>query len=240
MTRLILTMTMIGCFGLRSFSQANINVMATEKVYITVLFYLKDNGQKKFDAFKDEVAVLYAKHHGKQEKIIKPMQLVKGDIKLPSEIHFSSFESQNDFYTMSEDPAYQKLVDSLRTPALENLLVIISKDAHSVVPQEIGDRDKFYAVTLLTIKEGEEHHTNFNNYLEQSCEIMSGFGAHFEKFLVPTVVQGNFEKPSKVHLFYFDSMDGIKKMSTDARMKALYPIRDKALKSAHLILGKAL
>jgi uncharacterized protein (DUF1330 family) len=246
MKKFIFIITAIGLFSCNSFKQnrtmetIELEKNASEKVYVTALFYLKEDGIEKFEAYKANVGEVFAKHHGRVDKMIKPIKLVKGDMSLPDEIHFGVFDSEADFQATGKDVNYQKLVDSLRTPALRDLIVIISKDADSNVPLEIGDESKFYAITLLTIKEGTENKDNFNDYLSKSCAIMPDFGAHFEKFLIPTMVKGDMEKPSKVHLFYFDSMEGVQQMAIDPRMEALYPIRDEALSKANLILGKAL
>lgn len=211
-----------------------------EKVYVTALYYLKKDGQEKFEKYKLDVGEIFKKNNGSIEKMIKPLKLVKGNLALPNEIHFGVFENEEYFQATGKDSDYVKLVENYRAPALDSMIIIISRDAHSAVPQEVGDKSKFYAITLLTYKIGENHKNNFDDYLSKSCAIMPEFGAHFEKFLVPTMVKGNLEKPNKVHLFYFDSMEGVQKMATDPRMLELYPIRDTALSNATLILGKAL
>ncbi len=216
------------------------NQTNNEKVYVTALYYLKKDGREKFEEYKSKVGEIFEKNNGSVDKVIKPIKLVKGNMALPDEIHFGIFENEEHFQATGKDVDYVNLVESYRTPALDSMIVIISIDAQSIVPQEIGDNSKFYAITLLTYNEGQHHKDNFEEYLSKSCTIMPEFGAHFEKFLIPTLVKGNLEKPSKVHLFYFDNMDGVQKMASDPRMLELYPIRDKALSSATLILGKAL
>ena len=53
-------------------------------------------------------------------------------------------------------------------------------------------------------------------------------------------IKGKMEMPSKVHLIYFDSMEGLQKIATDQRMNEHYPIRDALLKDTNLILDKAI
>lgn len=211
-----------------------------EKVYVTALYYFNEGGEDQFSTYRLRVNEVFKKHDGYLEKVIKPIKLLKGTMDLPHEIHFGTFSNLATFEATGLDTAYQELVAKYREPALKKMIVIISKDAHSDVPLEIGNASKFYAVTLLKVKDGETNKSNFEDYLSKSCEIMPEFGVHFEKFLIPTMVKGELELPSKVHLFYFDTMDGAQKMATDPRMLDLYPVRDKALSSATLILGKAL
>lgn len=211
-----------------------------EKVYVTALYYFNEGGEDQFNTYRLGVNEVFKRHDGYLDKVIKPIKLLKGTMDLPDEIHFGTFSNSATFEATGLDAAYQELVVKYREPALKKMIIIISKDAHSDVPLEIGNTSKFYAVTLLNIKDGEMNKSNFEDYLSKSCEIMPEFGAHFEKFLIPSRVKGEMELPSKVHLFYFDTMDGAQKMAADPRMLELYPVRDKALSSATLILGKAL
>lgn len=208
-----------------------------EMVYVTALFYLKEDKREVFDKYTAKVNAVFSEQGGRLDKVIKPIQVAKGDILLPDEIHFASFSNQKSFEAIGAGTAYLELVRKYREPAVEKLIVIVSKNANSAVALEQGDKSKLYAVTILNYNEGEEHQKNFESYLSQSVAIMPEFGAHFEKFLVPTAVRGDMETPSKVHLFYFDSKEGMQQMLNDDRMKALFPIRDKAVRTASLILG---
>jgi len=114
-----------------------------EKVYITALFYLKKDGREKFEVYKSKVGEVFKKNHGSVEKVIKPIKLVKGNLALPDEIHFGVFENEEYFQTTGKDTDYLNLVESYRTPALDSMIVIISRDAQSNVPQEVGDDSKF-------------------------------------------------------------------------------------------------
>lgn len=211
-----------------------------EKVYVTALFYLKEDGHEKFTEYKTKVGKVFAKHNGYVTKKIKPIKLVKGTMELPDEIHFGYFESMDDLVAAGDDKAYQNLIKNLRTPSLKNLVVILSKQAIFDVPLETGDETKFYGITLLNYNQNNGSENMFNEYLTKSCAIMAEFGAHFEHFQVPFEVKGDFEKPDKVHLFYMDDMEGFGQLGADLKMQELSPLRDKSLKKIDLILGRAI
>ncbi len=209
-------------------------------IYVTTFYYFHENEKSTFDDYQLKVSSLYTKNHGQLTKKIKPLQRVKGDIELPSEVHMYRYKSEDDYKKLIEDPHYLSLTKMYNESLLKKSITFISKEAHSNTPLEIGDTSKMYAMTLLTYKEGKNHQENFETYLEKSCAIMPEFGVHFEQFLIPMRGIGNMEIPNKIHLFYFDSKEGLQEMMEDPRMKALFPLRDQSLKKAHLFIGAAL
>jgi len=211
-----------------------------EPIFVTALFYLKDGQESLFEEYKSKVNTVFQENEAELTKIIKPLKLLKGNMKLPDEIHFGYFKNMEQLEKTGADPAYQDLVNTLRNPYVERLEIILSKKVENNIQLEKGDHSKFYAITILDYKEDTASKEIFLDYLNKSCAIMPEFGAHFEQFLSPFQVKGSMQKPDRVHLFYMNDMKGFKLMSADDRMQALYPLRDQSVNNANLILGKAL
>lgn len=214
--------------------------LQTNKIYVTSLMYFKSGEEEKFKEYKTKVDTIFAKHNGYVTKKIKPLRLLKGDIELPDEIHFGHFENMQSLLAAGEDKDYRHLIETLRTPSLEKLVIILSKSANFDVKLETGDETKFYGITILNYKKEAGSEKIFNEYLTKTCAVMPEFGTHFEHFLIPFQVKGDFEKPDKVHLFYLDTREGFQKIGTDPRMEELIPLRDKSVEKAILILGKVI
>lgn len=215
------------------------NQKEDQSVYVTTFYYLHENEKSIFDDYQSKVASMYTKYHGQLTKKMKPLQLVKGNIELPSEVHMYTYKNEEDYNKLIEDPQYLSLTKAYKELLVKKPVTFISKDAHANIPLEIGDTSKMYAMTILTYKEGKNHQENFETYLEKSCAIMPEFGVHFEQFLIPIKGIGTTKIPNKIHLFYFDSKEGLQEMIQDPRMIELFPLRDQSLKEAHLFLGTA-
>lgn len=102
------------------------------------------------------------------------------------------FESMENLLASGEDKAYQNLIKDLRSHSLKKLVVLLSKQVVFDAPLETGDQTKFYGITLFNYNLDNGSEDMFNEYLAKSCAIMPEFGAHFEYFLVPLEVKGNF------------------------------------------------
>lgn len=87
-----------------------------EKINVTALFYLKEDGAEKFKEYKTKVDKVFAKHNGYITKKIKPIKLVKGTMEVPDEIHFGYFESMDNLVAAGDDKPYQSLIKNFRTP----------------------------------------------------------------------------------------------------------------------------
>ena len=120
------------------------------------------------------------------------------------------------------------------------MIVISSKLSDFEFTREIGDKSKAYGIALLNYNEGEKYEKLFEDYHNQVCEIMPEFGTHFERFLIPTGIKGDFKQPDEIHRFYFDSMDGLQQMGSDPRMLKLFQLRDESLSDLNFIIGEAL
>ncbi len=215
------------------------DLVMENKIYLTAFFYLNEDQIEKFNSYKKNVEKVFKKHHVKITKKIKPIKMVKGTMALPDEIHFGQFLSAKDWEALGKDPDYQKLVYSLRNPSVDKLIVALSYNAPLAgITTENGQPTNIFAITIINYKQGEANRQLFQEYLQASCKIMPEFGAHFEHFLAPFEVKGEMQKPDKIHLFYMDKMEGFQQMANDERMQKLFPLRDKSVESAQLMIGK--
>jgi len=211
-----------------------------DKIYATALIYFKEGQQSKFEEYRAKAGAILERHNARIEKIIKPTMLAQGDMPLPDEIQFVVFDSQKSIDAMSNDADYKKIIEELRTPSVENLIVIFSKLSDFEFTREIGYKSKTYGIALLNYNKGEKYEKLFEDYHYQVCEIIPEFGTHFERFLIPTGIKGDFKQPDEIHRFYFDSMEGLQQMGNDPRMLKLFPLRDESLSSLNFIIGEAL
>lgn len=210
-----------------------------DKLYLVALVYIKPGMEAQFEKYKEKARPIVRRHGGHFERLIQPTMLAKGDLKLPSEIHIAYFDNPAGFETLSADHEYQKLVP-LREAALENAIFFPSRVSDFEFKREVGDSTKSFGVALINYKEGAQYKSQFAAYHQKACEIMPEFGAHFERFLDPVKVIGDLKKPDEIHVFYFDSPEGLKQMGSDPRMQQLFPLRDEALSELNFVIGKAL
>ena len=216
--------------------------MNTEKskIYVTALIYLKEGKQTLFEEYRSKAGAILERHNARIEKIIKPTMLAQGDMKLPDEIHFAVFDSKASMDAVNSDADYKKITDELRSPSVEKLIVIPSRLSDFKFNREIGDKSKTYGIALLNYNEGEKYEKLFEDYHARVCEIMPEFGTHFERFLIPTGLKGDFKQPDEIHRFYFDSMEGLEQMGSDSRMQKLVLLRDESLSDLNFIIGEAI
>ncbi|KAA3612611.1 MAG: hypothetical protein DWQ05_18335 [Calditrichaeota bacterium] len=216
--------------------------MNTEKskIYVTALIYIKEGKQALFEEYRSKARSILERHNARIEKIIKPTMLAKGNIKLPNEIHFAEFDSKASMDAVNNDVDYKKIIDELRNPSVEKLIVIPSKLSDFKFDREIGDKSKTYGIAFLNYNSGKKYEKLFGDYHAQACEIMPEFGTHFERFLLPTGIKGDFKQPDEIHRFYFDSMEGLQQMGSDRRMQKIIPLRDESLSDLNFIIGEAI
>lgn len=211
-----------------------------DKIYATALIYIKEGQQSKFEKYRAKAGAILERHNARIEKVIKPTMLAQGNMQLPNEIHFVVFDGKESMDAVSKDIDYKKIIEELRTPSVEKLIVIVSKLSDFEFTREIGDKSKTYGIALINYNNGEKYKELFEDYHDQVCEIMPEFGTHFERFLIPTEVKGDFKQPDEIHRFYFDSMEGLQQMGSDPRMLKLFPLRDESLSDLNFIIGEAL
>lgn len=211
-----------------------------DKIYATALIYIKAGQQSKFNEYRAKAGAILERHNARLEKVIKPTMLAQGSMQLPDEIHFVVFDSKESMDAVNNDSDYKKIIEELRTPSIEKLIVIPSKLSDFEFTREVGDKSKTYGIALLNYNEGKKYEDMFEDYHNQVCEIMPEFGTHFERFLVPTGIKGDFKQPDEIHRFYFDSMEGLEQMGSDSRMLKLFPLREKSLSNLNFIIGEAL
>jgi uncharacterized protein (DUF1330 family) len=211
-----------------------------DKIYATALIYIKEGQQHKFEEYRAKAGAILERHNARLEKVIKPTMLAQGEMALPDEIHFVVFDNKESMEAVNNDTDYKKIIEELRTPSVEKLIVIPSKLSDFEFTREIGDKSKSYGIALLNYNEGEKFEKLFEDYHNKVCEIMPEFGTHFERFLIPTGIKGDFKQPDEIHRFYFDSMEGLQQMASDPRMLKLFPLRDESLSDLNFIIGEAL
>lgn len=211
-----------------------------EKIYVTALIYIKEGQEAKFEHYRSGAAAILEKYNARLERVIKPTMLAKGDMSLPSEIHFAVFDSKESMDAVKADQEYQQIIEEYRIPSVKELIIIPSKLSDFEFTREVGAKSKVYGIALLNYREGDKAKEVFEEYHQQACALMPEFGTHFERFLIPVAVKGDFKQPDEIHRFYFDSMEGLQHMGSDPRMLPLFPLRDQSLSHLNFIIGEAL
>ncbi len=219
-------------------NEVQVDAKDDSKMYVTVLIYLNDGMETVFEEYKQKAGPIVKKHGAQIERIIKPVKLAQGTMELPDEIHVASFDTPEGMTHMNEDPEYLGLVKTLRDKAVRKLVFMICEPADFEFKREVGNKEKTFGMALLNYNEGMKD--QFDEYHKEACEIIPEFGAHFERFFNVADVKGDFTRPDEVHLFYFDTPDGMKQMAEDPRMLKLFPKRDASLKSLNFIIGQAI
>lgn len=214
--------------------------MEKDKIYVTALIYIKEGQAANFERYRARAGAILEKHNARLERVIRPTFMAQGEMPLPSEIHFAVFNSKESMEALNADTEYQEIIEKYRNPSVENLIVIPSQLSDFEFVREVGDKSKFYGVALMNYNEGAAYKEMFEDYHEDVCAIMPEFGAHFERFLIPTAVKGDFKQPDEIHRFYFDSMDGLQQMGSDPRMTELFPQRERSLGDLNFMIGEAL
>lgn len=214
--------------------------MKDERIFVTALIYVKPGQEATFEKYRSRAAALLEDHGARLERIVKPTMLVQGDIELPYEIHFAVFANKKQMEKVGADPEYQKIITDYREPSVSKLIVIPSTLSDFEFVREVGDKSKIYGIALLNYEDKPDAKKEFEEYHDKVCAIMPEFGTHFERFLIPTTVKGDFEQPDEIHRFYFDSMEGLEQMGSDPRMTDLFPDRDRSLKRLNFIIAEAL
>jgi uncharacterized protein (DUF1330 family) len=100
-----------------------------ERLYLTVLLYLKDGKRQQFYNYERSVKPLIENYDGRFEKVIKPTQVI-GNFPMPDEIHILSFPSEGSFQSYREDPNLPEIAH-LRDESVEET-IIISGIAHHI------------------------------------------------------------------------------------------------------------
>ncbi len=73
--------------------------------YITQLIYLKPGGEADFEAFEAQAIPLLAQYAGRLLLRLRPNEaaVIAGEMEVPYEVHFVSFESREDFERFAKD-----------------------------------------------------------------------------------------------------------------------------------------
>jgi uncharacterized protein (DUF1330 family) len=220
---------------------SNIAAAVTSKnqapMFAVALIYLHEGQEAIFQEYTKQVVPLATKYGLVLDRAIVPLKLAAGDMELPDQIRIIRMDNPDGFERLSEDPAYQQLIKSHRDKALSKLVFLPCQPSDFEFTREVGDATKTFGMAFLNYADGKK--AQFDDYHEKACEIIPEFGAHFERFLVPVGVQGDFTQPDEVHLFFFDTPEGMQQMGGDPRMQNLFPQRDEALSSLNFLIGKA-
>ncbi|WP_298511359.1 hypothetical protein [uncultured Kordia sp.] len=210
-----------------------------EEIVNVALIYLKKGEEKRFATYKKKGGAILEKYGGKIERIVKPTMLAKGEIELPDEIHFATYPNMETFHKFNNDPEFIKVRNAYAVPALRDISIFTCKNTDFQFKKEHGDATKIYGIALIYFNEGEKYKKLFEEYHDKACAIMPEFGTHFERFIAPFQSKGSIQQPDEIHRFYFDDMEGLQQMGTDARMQALFPKRDASLKNLYFFIGEA-
>jgi len=100
-----------------------------QRLYLTVLLYLKAGQQDQFHEYERLVKPLIERYGGRFEHVIKPTQ-VMGSLPRPDEIHLLSFPSEESFQQYRDDPNLPGIAH-LRAESVEET-IIISGVAHVI------------------------------------------------------------------------------------------------------------
>jgi len=213
----------------------------SEQIVNVAFFYIKPGHEEQFEKLRSRGNVLLEKYGAKIERVIKPKMLAEGELELPTEIHFASYPNIEAKKAFDQDPEFLELKKEYVAGSVEKMFGFITKNDDMEYFREIGDSKKTYGLALVYINDNEKSKHDFAEYHKEACAIMPEFGTHFERFLIPFEKANNLiEQPSEIHLFYFDSEEGLMKMGSDERMAALFPKRNASMSNLIFIIGEAI
>lgn len=94
-------------------------------IYITQLIYIIQGKENIFHQFEDIAIPLIEKYNGRLLLRIRPDKnaIVTADIEVPYEIHFVSFDTENDFENFKQDET-RKIFLHLKNDSIRSSLLI--------------------------------------------------------------------------------------------------------------------
>ena len=103
-----------------------IHVMSTEKIYFTLLVYVKPGQYETFQDYERKVLPLLPSFNGMLELRLKTDKKAD-ETEVPDEIHILSFRSMNDFERYRNDDRRRQYLDMFHS-AVEKAMLIKGKD----------------------------------------------------------------------------------------------------------------
>lgn len=97
-------------------------------IYITQLIFIKENREDVFHEFENRVLPLLEKFNGKLIFRLRPKEddFISYSREKPYEIHFISFDSENDFEKFMSDGERKKYIH-LKDESVESVLLVKGK-----------------------------------------------------------------------------------------------------------------
>ncbi len=97
-------------------------------VYFTQLIYLKDGQENTFNEFESVAIPLIAKYNGILLFRLRPSEndYVEISMEKPYEIHFGTFQSEQDFQEFMKDEERKKFLH-LKEQSIQSTLLVVGK-----------------------------------------------------------------------------------------------------------------
>ncbi len=217
---------------------------------ISMLIWLKPDGQKGLSEFKEKAAPLFLKYGIKVERIIKIQS--KGQIvgqnqwDTPNLIQIISAPSAESFQKYLQDPEYARLAP-IRDQAVDRVVASMgpSIDVAQFNPESDSLLDdRFYGVGFVKFKEnGRSGLLDFNL---KASQIFKRHGMHVESMFdakISKVTNGrDFStfSPELIVTFFLDNQASMKDYINDPEYQSLSPIRDNGLEAYDFFVGRGL
>lgn len=94
-------------------------------IYITQLIFIKEGKEELFLEFESHAIPLMEKYNGKMIYRLRPSKedFIENDKEAPYEIHFISFDSENDFQDFMKDDARLDFIH-LKEESVKSMLLV--------------------------------------------------------------------------------------------------------------------
>ncbi|RIV36688.1 hypothetical protein D2V08_01520 [Flagellimonas lutimaris] len=103
------------------------------------LMCIKEGEEERFEEYKRKGGAILEKYGGKIERIVEPKMLAKGEMELPSEIHFAPYPSLEVFNKFNQDEEFIKIRNEYAVPALKDISVFTCYNTDFEFKSEKGD-----------------------------------------------------------------------------------------------------
>lgn len=96
--------------------------MSTEKIYFTLLLYIKPGQYETFEAYENNVLPLLPVYNGILERRLKTDKTAD-ETEVPDEIHILSFPSMKDFDRYRNDDRRKQYLDMFQQSVVKAMLI---------------------------------------------------------------------------------------------------------------------
>lgn len=221
----------------------------SSKVFITMMMWIKPDGEVKIKEFKEKAQELFHKYEIKVERSIlitaKGQLIGENKIEKPSVIQIISVSSLENFKNYVADPEYKKL-SAIRDEGLDRMVATVgtsipTEDFNPHSDSLVSERLYVVAFTNFSYPSGD----GILEFNQKASELFKKYGMHVESMSdVKNILYPLGEKidpfnPQRTIVFFLDNAATMSSYINDPEYKELAPLRDRGLITYDFFIGKS-